>query len=153
MNAISLYRFGRACHERHIPLVPQLIRNLIFLLFNSYVPPSARIGRGTVCAYGGMGVVIHADAVIGERCVIGQGITIGAAEGYFSRDPNPCPVIGDDVYIAAGARLLGAIRIGSRVIIGAGAVVTHDVPDHAIVAGVPARRIGTTAVDYLAIHP
>lgn len=131
--------------------MPWLIRNLIFLIFNSYIPPSAKIGRGTVFAYGGMGVVIHADAVIGDYCVIGQGVTIGAAEGFFSRVPNRCPRIGDHVYLAAGARVLGDIRIGNRVIVGASAVVTHDVDDHSIVAGVPARKIGETEADYRAI--
>lgn len=152
MNAITLYRAARFFYLKRIPVLPWVIRNLIFLIFNSYVPPSAKIGRGTVFAYGGMGVVIHADAIIGDYCVIGQGVTIGAAEGFFSHAPNRCPEIGDHVYLAAGSRVLGDIRIGSRVIVGASAVVTHDVEDHSIVAGIPARKIGETEPDYRAIR-
>ena len=153
MNAITLYRLAHWCYCRRVPLLPILIRDLIFLLFNSYIPPSARIGRGTVFAYGAIGVVLHADCVIGEGCVIGQGVTVGAAEGFFSSRPNKCPVIGDNCYISVGARVLGDIVIGSHSVVGAGAVVVKTYPQHSILAGVPARVIGNTAADYLAIRP
>jgi serine acetyltransferase len=55
-------------------------------------------------------------------------------------------------YIGAGAKILGAIRVGNRCQIGAGAVVIRDVPDRGIVVGVPARLIGSTAADYRAIR-
>lgn len=152
MNAIHLYRVGRWFHERRIPLVPKLVRNLLFLLFNSYIPSSANIGKGTVFAYGAIGVVIHTDAHIGEGCVIGQGVTIGAAEGYVTRDKHACPSIGDHCYLGAGAKILGGIRVGSNCQIGAGAIVLHDLPDHAIAVGVPARVIGRTAADFRAIR-
>ena len=152
MNAIHLYRLGRWFHERRSFFVAKLIRNLIFLLFNSYIPPSANIGQGTIFAYGAIGVVIHADARIGEGCVIGQGVTIGAAEGYVSREKNACPSIGDHCYLGAGAKILGGIRVGSGCQIGAGAIVLRDLPDHAIAVGVPARIIGQTSPDYRAIR-
>ena len=153
MNAIHLYRLGRACHVRRIPVIPSLIRALIFVLYNSSIPPSADIGKGTVFAYGAIGVVIHGSAVIGENCLIGQGVTIGAAEAYASSEKTRCPRVGDAVYIAAGARLLGDITIGSRCIIGASAVVLKDVADGTIVAGVPARVVGQTLTAYQALRP
>jgi len=153
VNAARLQRLAHRLHAAGVPLLPSLLQYGMFLLYNSYIPATARIGRGTVFAYGGIGVVIHADAQIGEGCVLGQGITIGAGEAYASSRPNRCPWIGDNVYIAAGARIIGAIRVGSDVVIGAGAVVTKDVPDGSIVAGVPARVIGRVEPDYRAIRP
>lgn len=152
MNAIHLYRIANRLYRWRIPFIPGLMRNLIFLLFNSYIPPSATIGRGSVFAYGGIGVVIHADARIGEGCVIGQGVTIGASEGYVARERHACPTIGDHCYIGAGAKILGAIRVGNQCQIGAGAVVIRDVPGHGVVVGVPARLIGSTEADYRAIR-
>ena len=152
MNAIQLYRVGRWLYKRRIPLLPQLVRNLTFLIFNSYIPPSANIGKGPVFAYGAIGVVIHADACIGEGCVIGQGVTIGAAEGYLAREKHLCPSIGDHCYLGAGAKILGGIRVGSNCQIGAGAIVLHHLSDHTIAVGVPARVIGQTASDFRAIR-
>ena len=65
--------------------------------------------------------------------MIGQGVTIGGKSGWYE-----VPVIGDNVEINAGARIIGPVRIGDNVIIGANAVVTKDVPSNCIVAGVPA---------------
>lgn len=92
--------------------------------------------KGTKFAYGGIGVVIHARAVVGRNCMIGQGVTIGGKSGWYE-----VPVIGDNVEIHAGARVLGPVKIGDNVIIGANAVVVKDVPDNCVVAGVPARII------------
>lgn len=85
---------------------------------------------------GGMSCVIHSRAKIGERVIIGQNTTIGR-----SLDPEDIPTIGNDVYISAGARIVGNIKIGNNVIIGANAVVCKDIDDNSIVAGVPARII------------
>lgn len=152
MNALTMYRIGHACHRRGIPFVPTLMRNLSFLLFHAYVPSTAQIGIGTVLGYKGMGVVIHANAQIGEACLIGQGVTIGSAAPYVSSQPQPCPRIGNHCYLAAGAKILGDIRVGDRCVVGANAVVVKDVPDGTIVAGVPAKPIGTTPADYVAIR-
>lgn len=152
MNAIHFYRFARWLHLQKLPFLPTIVRNLIFLVFNSYIPPSATIGEGSVFAYGAIGVVIHANATIGSNCLIGQGVTIGAAEAYVSPDVKACPTIGDNCYIGAGARILGGITIGANSVIAAGAVVLNDVPEHSVVVGIPAKVIGQTAADYLAIR-
>ncbi len=152
MNAIQLYRVGNWCHRKHIPLIPSLIRNLIFLLYNSYIPSSASIGVGSVFAYGAIGVVVHANATIGRRCVLGQGITIGASEGFVSSETNRCPTIGDNCYIGAGAKILGNIMIGDSCQIGAGAIVLKSMPDHSVAVGAPARVVGQTEVGFLAIR-
>ncbi len=73
---------------------------------------------------------------------MGQNTTIGR-----SLDPEDFPTIGNNVYISAGARIIGKINVGNNVIIGANAVVNKDVPDNCIVAGVPARVIRNVDVD------
>ncbi|NYH10652.1 serine O-acetyltransferase [Pseudomonas moraviensis] len=153
MNAVTLYRIGHWFYQRKIPVIPMLIRNFIFLIFNSYVPVSASIGKGSIFAYGAIGVVLHANAKIGSGCVLGQGITIGAAEGFASSEINKCPVIGDNCYISAGARIIGDIKIGNNCQIGASAVVLKDVPDNSVVVGIPARIVGQTSADFKAIRP
>ncbi len=136
MNAIKLYRVARWLYMHKIPLLPKVLYYLIFLLFNSSVPYTAEIGKETRFAYGGMGCVINKRSEIGDRVLIGQNTTIGR-----SLDPKDFPSIGNDVYISAGARIIGNIHVGNNVIIGANAVVNKDVEDNCIVAGVPAKII------------
>ena len=135
LNAIFFYRISRWLYLHHVPFLPKLITLLIFLVYNSKVPYQAKIGRGTKLGYGGMGVVIHSKAVIGDYCTIGQQVTIG---GGNSRYPG-LPEIGNNVMIYKGAIVYGGIRVGDNAIIGANAVVNKPVPDNAVVAGVPAR--------------
>lgn len=133
---IHWYRLSHWLWKLHVPLLPKLIWRLQYLLFNSSVPASCTLSQGVTFGYGGIGVVIHARAVVGRNCLIGQGVTIGGKSGWYE-----VPVIGDNVEINAGARILGPVRIGNNVIVGANAVVVKDVPDNCVVAGVPARII------------
>lgn len=133
MNLIRLHQLGHFCYRKRIPVLPRLFRFLIFLLYNSDVPCSVTIGRNTIFGHSGIGVVIHQKAVIGADCIIGQGITIGGRSRHAE-----VPVIGNRVYIAAGARILGPIKVGNNVVIGANAVVIRDVPDNCVVGGIPA---------------
>lgn len=77
LNAIFLYRISRWCYLHHIPFLPKLITLLIFLMYNSKVPYQAQIGKGTRLGYGGVGVIIHSKSIIGNKCVVGQHVTIG----------------------------------------------------------------------------
>ena len=122
MNAMKLYQISRWFYVKKIPIMPTIMRNLIFLLYNSYIPASAEIGKNTVFAYGAISVVLHSHCKIGQGCVIGQGVTIGAAEGYFSAEINASPTIGNNCYIATSSKILGGITIGNNCIIGAGAI-------------------------------
>lgn len=81
-------------------------------------------------------IVINASAKIGKNCTIFNGVTIGA-----SKLGGCAPEIGNNVCLCVGAKLIGNIKIGNNVIVGAGAVVVKDVPDNAVVAGVPAKII------------
>lgn len=134
MTAIKLYRIANRLYKMKIPVLPYIIYRLIYLINNCHVHYSTEIGKGTVIAYGGIGVVIHKRAKIGCNCVIESNVTIG---GRLNK--KEVPIIGDNVMIGTGARVLGDITIGSNCIIGANAVVISNVPDNSIVAGVPAR--------------
>lgn len=136
MNAINLYRISNWFYIKKIPFIPIFFKYLIFLIFNSVIPYSTKIGKGSKFAYGAIGVILHSKTIIGDKVIIGQGVTIGR-----QLDPDGIPIIGNNVYISAGARILGGISIGNNVIIGANAVVIKDVPDNCIVAGVPAKII------------
>lgn len=136
MNAISLYRVARWMYLHKIPFVPKVIKLIIFLIFNSSIPYQADIGRNTKCAYMGIGVVIHKRVVIGENGYIGPQVTIGGRS-----NKKGVPIIGNNVFLASGCKILGDINIGDNVIVGANAVVIKSVPDNCSVAGVPARII------------
>ena len=101
---------------------------------NCHLHYQTEVGKGTTLAYGGIGVVIHKDAIIGQNCVIESNVTIGGRNNI----PD-APVIGDNVFIGTGARILGNVHVGNGSIIGANAVVLRDVPERCSVAGVPAK--------------
>ena len=83
-------------------------------------------------------IVINERAVIGDNCNISQGVTIGQANRGRRKGT---PVIGHYVYIGPGAKIIGAVRVGDHAAIGANCVVTDDVPDYAVVVGVPGKVI------------
>lgn len=141
-----LYKAGNFFYRNRIPKVPRVFDFLIRMIHNSAVFSSTQIGKGTKFGYGGIAVVIHKNAIIGENCMIGPHVTIGGRSRH-----KELPIIGDNVYISTGAKVLGPIRVGSNSIIGANAVVIDDVPANSIVAGVPARVIksGIDPHDYI----
>jgi serine O-acetyltransferase len=136
MNAIALYRIGRWCYQRRVPIIPKLTYYSIFLIYNSAIPMSAEIGEGTLLGHGGIGVVLHPRCRIGKHVIIGAQVTVGGRSRLWD-----VPTIEDHCCIGAGAKILGPIRIGEGAVIGANAVVIHDVPPHSVVAGVPAKVI------------
>ena len=113
--------------------------SLIFLLHNSVVSLETDFS-GARFAYGGIGIVIHKHAEIGHDVMIGQGVTLGGGgKPRLARSGKRSyvPKINDHVYIAAGARVLGGIEVGSLSIIGANAVVAQNIPPLSIVTGIP----------------
>lgn len=96
------------------------------------------IGYGLRLPHKG-GIIIHVKAIIGNNCEIMQGVTIG---NNIMKSRDEVAVIGDEVLLCSGAKVIGKVKIGNTVIVGANAVVTHDIEDHTIVGGIPARPIG-----------
>lgn len=138
MKAITLYRISNKLYKMKIPILPYIFYRLIYLINNCHIHYSTEIGENTIIAYGGVAVVIHKKAVIGKNCMIESCVTIGGKSNHKN-----LPIIGNNVFIGTGAKILGDIRIGNNVIVGANAVVVRDVPDNCILAGVPAKIIKT----------
>lgn len=141
--ATAVYRFGRWSNEAAPRPLRSACKAAYLVAFKAVeslagisLPSRARIGRGLYIGHFG-GIIIHPDVVMGERCNISQGVTIGVLGG--PRDG--VPRLGNDVYIGAGAKVLGDITIGDGAVIGANAVVLKDVPAGATAVGVPARVI------------
>jgi serine O-acetyltransferase len=139
--AVIVYRYGRWVQSLKIPVVKQFL-NLFYLLgkafvvlgFGIYIPVNANIGKGfTIHNFSG---IFICEATIGDNCIVFQNVTIGHLRGQ----PEP-PRLGNNVFIGAGAKVLGSVIIGDNVAIGANSVVINDVPDNCTVLGVPARII------------
>ena len=99
------------------------------------IHPAARIGRGLFIDHG-LGVVIGETAEVGENVTILQGVTLG---GTSLRREKRHPTLGDNVVVGAGAKIIGAFKIGDGSRIGAGSVVVREVPPNSVVVGVPGR--------------
>jgi serine O-acetyltransferase len=136
-NAIQLHRAARFLHLRGVPVMPRVLGKLIAYLHGSHLPAEADIGEGTELGYGGLGVIIHPQARVGRDCFLSPQVTLGGRSQL-----DGAPVLEDGVIVGSGAKILGPIRIGAGAKVGANAVVIHDVPAGATVAGVPARILG-----------
>ena len=136
-----VHRFGRwryGIRQRWLRLpfsaVYKILKILAEILTGIDLPCEAIVGRRLRIDHFG-GIIISGDAVLGDDCIIRNGVTIGLR--YTGQRGSP--VIGNRVDIGAGAKVLGAIRVGDDVAIGANAVVLRDVPANSIAVGVPAR--------------
>ncbi|MEO6187102.1 MAG: serine acetyltransferase [Steroidobacteraceae bacterium] len=97
------------------------------------IPINVRVGGG-LCMPHPNGIVINTDVVIGPNCLIFQQVTLGS-------NGRGVPVLGGHVDVGAGAKIIGAIKIGDHAIVGANAVVTSDVAPGTTVVGIPARPL------------
>lgn len=138
--ALVVYRFGRWRYgvrpvllRKLLSAVYRVLYKLVQIVTGIELPCEVQLGRNFVIDHSG-GIVISGYARFGDNCRIRNGVVVG-----LSRVDEPCaPVIGNNVDIGAGAKLLGAITIGDNVLIGANAVVVRDVPADSIAVGVPA---------------
>lgn len=118
--------------------IARILELINFIVCSNSISAKAEIGKGTCFHHHGLGCVIHESAKIGENCTIFQNVTIG------SKWPNgicegKAPIIGNEVFIGAGAVILGNIYIGDKAIIGANSVVNCDVPSGQKIMGIPGR--------------
>lgn len=138
LRAMLWYRIGSWCKSKGIPLIPGFVQRTIYRYFGLEIVVGAKIGGGLYIAHP-IGTVV-APEEMGENCSIIANVTIGM------RNEWAFPRIGHNVFIGAGARVLGNIQVGDNAIIGANAVVIKDVPDGATAVGVPAKVIRTSQV-------
>jgi serine O-acetyltransferase len=142
MNSFSIldplfwYRVARRFRTWRIPFLPKFIDRLSVLVFRCYVPSTAEVGAGSRLGYWGIGIVIHERAKIGRNVFISHGVTVGGRSEIYE-----VPVIEDNAYIGAGAKVLGNVVVGEGSVVGANAVVISSIPSRCIAAGVPARII------------
>lgn len=132
-TAQILYRVMKFCQKHSLKPLAFLIYRLNAAMGHCVIGRGADIGPEFIILHS-FGIVINSQVKAGKRLTIEHGVTIGA-------EKNKSPVLGDDVFIGAGAKVIGDIRIGSDVKIGANAVVVHDLPDGATAVGIPARVV------------
>ena len=131
---IKLYKLEKWFYKKKMEFMAVIIWRLIYLIFNCYIPYTAELSEGVNIAHG-IGIVIHQKSKIGANTLIYQNVTLGGRNGKGG------PIIGENCVIGAGACILGEIRVGNNVKIGANAVVVKDVPDNCTVVGIPAKKI------------
>jgi serine O-acetyltransferase len=132
----ALHRLSNKLYRRGLVAPARIIQAGIFLIFNAVLPAEVAIGARTSYAHGGVGVVLNSNVSIGDHVLISHGVTIGGR----SRQKR-YPVIEDDVYIGAGAKVLGDLVVGHHSIIGANSVVLSSIPPHSVAVGMPARVV------------
>ena len=143
--ALLVYRLARSIRASSLPPVIALpvrvasaiAEKLIELVTGITLPSRARIGAGLYIGHHG-NIILHEDVVMGHTCNISQGVTIGTS-GLGGR--RGVPIIGDRVYIATNAVVVGAITIGDEAVIAANSLVTRDVEARTTVMGVPAKIV------------
>jgi serine O-acetyltransferase len=143
VHAVLVLRFGQWSRRR--PKLLRIVFDPIYAildfmlqaLWGIEIPRGAQVGPGLYIGHYG-GITVSSQAVIGRDCNLSQNITIGVSGAGAKRG---APTIGDNVYIAPGARLFGRITIGNNVKIGANAVIHKDLPDNAIAVLDPGFKI------------
>lgn len=115
-----------------------LFEYFIRVFYASDISLKSKVGAGLIIMHG-HDIVIGSDVVIGKNCKILNGVTLGNKDTTLP--VNEQPVLGDNVVLGSGAKLLGKIHIGDHVIVGANSVVLKDAPAGATVVGVPARVV------------
>jgi serine O-acetyltransferase len=136
-HAITAYRLIHPLHELGIPLLPRFLAHLVRGATGIEIHPGAKIGKGFFIDHG-MGVVIGETAEIGDDVTLYQGVTIG---GTSLSHGKRHATLRDRVVVGSNASVLGNIVVGSDSRVGAGSVVTKDVPPDSTVIGVPARLV------------
>jgi len=136
-SAVALYRLAKFFQKIGLGVIGWFLLEINKLLHGCVIGRGAEFGKGFVLMHP-IGVIINGAVQGGEKVVIESGVVIGASRNGL---PVQVPVLGNNIFIGAGAKVLGGIRVGNNVKIGANAVVVKDVSDDVTVAGIPARII------------
>jgi len=135
VHALALHRVAHAIWRRGWTITARFLSHIARFLTGIEIHPAARLGPGLFIDHG-MGVVIGETAEVGENVTLLQGVTLG---GTSLKREKRHPTLGNNVVVGAGAKIIGAFKIGDGSRIGAGSVVVREVPTNAVVVGVPGR--------------
>ena len=136
-QAILLHRVAHRLYKWGLPLFPRVLSQVRRFFTGIEIHPGATIGRRFFIDHGA-GVVIGETTEIGDDVLLYQGVTLG---GTGAEKGKRHPTLGNSVVVGTGAKILGNIRIGDNVKVGAGSVVVHPVPDNSTVVGIPGKVV------------
>ena len=146
VKAVFFHRIANFFHLAKFHLVARIISQLSRFLTGIEIHPGAKIGKNLFIDHG-MGVVIGETSEIGNNVTIYHMVTLGGIAPSINSNQQRMvkrhPTLSDCVVVGSGAQILGPVMIGTHAKIGANAVVTKDVPEHAVMVGIPAKNVGT----------
>lgn len=135
-SPIHIYRLARYSYLHGWNALAVALKLINFLVFKSIIPPEADIGERVVIMHQGVGLVIHPNCTVGDDVCLYHNVTLGTG---VPRESSERLIVGDKVTIYASSVIIGPRRIGANSVIGAGSIVTHDIPENSVVYGNPAR--------------
>jgi serine O-acetyltransferase len=151
VKAVFFHRIANFFHLAKFHLVARIISQLSRFLTGIEIHPGAKIGRNLFIDHG-MGVVIGETSEIGNNVTIYHMATLGGIAPSINsnnqRHVKRHPTLSDCVVVGSGAQILGPVIIGANAKVGANAVVTKDVPENAVMVGIPAKNVGTATEEF-----
>ena len=137
LHAIHSYRRANWFYRHKMFTIARMISQFAKFRTGIEIHPGATIGKGLFIDHG-TGIVIGETTVIGDNCLLYQGVTLG---GTGKDKGKRHPTLGNNVLVGSGAKVLGPFRVGNNVKIAANAVVLNEIPDDCTAVGVPARVV------------
>ena len=151
VKAVFLYKIANFFSVAKFYLVARMISQFARFITGIEIHPAAKIGKNLFIDHG-MGVVIGETSEIGDNVTIYHNATLGGISPSINsneqRHVKRHPTLKDNVVVGSGAQVLGPIEVGKNAKIGSNAVVTKDVPENAVMIGIPARNVGTTTEEF-----
>lgn len=145
--AVGMHRVAHWLFEADLFFLARFVNHFARFLTAIDIHPGAKIGRHLFIDHG-FGVVIGETAEIGDNVSIYQGVTLGGTDPANGIGGKRHPTLANDVIVGSGAQILGPVTVSARARIGANAVVTKDVPEGAVMVGIPARSTLVDASEY-----
>ena len=151
VKAVFLHRIANFFQLAKFYLIARIISQLSRFLTGIEIHPGAKIGKNLFIDHG-MGVVIGETSEIGNNVTIYHMATLGGIAPSINsnnqRQVKRHPTLGDCVVVGSGAQILGPVMVGANAKVGANAVVTKDVPENAVMVGIPAKNVGTASEEF-----
>ena len=148
VKAVFFYQIAHFFSVAKFELIARIISQFSRFLTGIEIHPKAKIGKNLFIDHG-MGVVIGETSEIGDNVTIYHMVTLGgispSIDSDNQRDVKRHPTLKDNVVVGSGAQVLGPVVVGKNAKIGANAVVTKDVPDNAVMVGIPAKNVGNVS--------